>query len=225
MTKTLRAAIYARFSTDKQRDASIDDQVDSCRDYAAKQGWQIVEVYSDRAVSGSSMFRPGIEALLRDAKTDRFDIVLSEAMDRLSRNLADIAKFHERMEHARITIWTLAEGEVNQMMIGMKGTMNAIMKANRVGPAKTGKNFFSALVISASRCDRHPPEWPGTRELPPGRQRARRTAQTCRPGRRGDGEMSRRRKTRWSSSSRTAWAVRRPPRPARLRLRATRWAN
>lgn len=126
MTKPMRVAIFARFSTDKQRDASIDDQVDSCRDYAAKQGWQIVEVYSDRAVSGSSMFRPGIEALLRDAKNDYFDMVLSEAMDRLSRNLADIAKFHERMEHARITIWTLTEGKVDQMMIGMKGTMNAI---------------------------------------------------------------------------------------------------
>ncbi|PKQ10438.1 MAG: resolvase [Alphaproteobacteria bacterium HGW-Alphaproteobacteria-1] len=123
----LRAAIYARFSTDKQRDASIDDQIDSCRDYAAQQGWQVTGTYSDRATSGASMFRPGIEQLQRDAKAGKFDVVLSEAMDRLSRNLSDIAKFHERMEHHGIEIWTLTEHKVDQMMIGMKGTMNAIM--------------------------------------------------------------------------------------------------
>lgn len=125
MTKA-RAVIYARFSTDKQRDASIHDQVESCRDVAARQGFEIIQVYSDRAVSGASMFRAGIEALQRDAKAGGFTIVLSEAMDRLSRKLSDISKFHERMEHLGIEIWTLTEGRVDQMMIGMKGTMNAI---------------------------------------------------------------------------------------------------
>ncbi|MCW1920867.1 recombinase family protein [Rhodobacter sp. KR11] len=126
MTQVVRVVIYARFSTDKQRDASIEDQVDSCRDFAARQGWEIVEVYSDRAVSGASMFRPGIEKLQRDARAGRFDIVLSEAMDRLSRKLSDISRFHELMEHLNVKIWTLTEGRVDQMMIGMKGTMNAI---------------------------------------------------------------------------------------------------
>lgn len=75
MTKpSLRAAIYARFSTDKQRDASIDDQIDSCRELAAREGWQITGTYHDRATSGASMFRPGIEALQRDAKLGRFDL-------------------------------------------------------------------------------------------------------------------------------------------------------
>ncbi|PJF08402.1 recombinase family protein, partial [Pseudorhodobacter sp. MZDSW-24AT] len=128
MTKpSLRVAIYARFSTDKQRDASIEDQIDSCRELAAREGWQIVGTYHDRATSGASMFRPGIEALQRDAKLGKFDLVLAEAMDRLSRKLADIAKFHERMEHAGIEIQTLTEGKVDAMLIGMKGTMNQIL--------------------------------------------------------------------------------------------------
>ena len=123
----LRVAIYARFSTDKQRDASIEDQIDSCRELAAREGWQVTDTYHDRATSGASMFRPGIEALQRDAKADRFDIVLAEAMDRLSRKLADIAKFHERMDHQGIEIHTLTEGKVDAMLIGMKGTMNQIL--------------------------------------------------------------------------------------------------
>ncbi|QEU10406.1 recombinase family protein [Paracoccus yeei] len=128
MTKQkLRVAIYARFSTDKQRDASIEDQIDSCRYLAAREGWQVTGTYHDRATSGASMFRPGIEALQREARAGKFDIVLAEAMDRLSRKLADIAKFHERMEHLGIRIHTLTEGEITEMLIGMKGTMNQIL--------------------------------------------------------------------------------------------------
>ena len=67
MTGALRAAIYARFSSDLQRDASIEDQIRSCREYAARQGLKVVEAYSDRAVSGASLMRSGMQKLLRDA--------------------------------------------------------------------------------------------------------------------------------------------------------------
>lgn len=116
MTQKIRVGIYARFSTDRQRDASIEDQIQSCRDFAIRQGWEIVQSYSDGAISGASMFRAGIELLQRDAKAGHFDIILSEAMDRLSRNLGDIAKFHERMEHLNVKIWTMTEGHVDQMI-------------------------------------------------------------------------------------------------------------
>ena len=76
-----RVALYARYSSDTQRDASIEDQLRLCRLYAEKQGWTIVETYSDRAVSGASLIRPGVQALLSDATRDRFDLVLAEALD------------------------------------------------------------------------------------------------------------------------------------------------
>ena len=126
MSKPLRAALYARYSTDKQNDASIEDQIDSCVDYARRQGWEIVASYHDRAVSGASMFRTGIEALSRDAQAGKFDVVLTEAMDRVSRSLADVAKFHDRMEFHRVTFHTITEGKIDTMLIGMKGTMNQI---------------------------------------------------------------------------------------------------
>ncbi len=59
--RALKIAIYARYSSDSQRDASIADQFRMCRLHAEKQGWTIVEEYSDHAVSGSSMIqRAGI---------------------------------------------------------------------------------------------------------------------------------------------------------------------
>lgn len=97
MTGQLRAAIYARFSTDMQRDDSIDDQMRSCRDYAARQGLTVVETYSDRAISGASLMRSGIQKLMRDARAGGFDIVVSEALDRLSRNQADIAQIYQTL--------------------------------------------------------------------------------------------------------------------------------
>lgn len=126
MTQPLRAAIYARFSTDMQRDASIEDQIRSCRDYAAQQGIEVVETYSDKAISGASLMRSGIQKLLRDAQHDSFDIVVSEGLDRLSRNQADIASIYQKLQFRNVMIETLSEGSVSEMHIGLKGTMNSL---------------------------------------------------------------------------------------------------
>ena len=76
--KTLRAAIYARYSSDNQREASIEDQVEVCRRYAVVQGWEIVEVYPDRALSGTSRFRPAFQQMQVDAEARRFDVIIVE---------------------------------------------------------------------------------------------------------------------------------------------------
>lgn len=88
MTKTsLRVAIYARYSSDLRSAASIDDRIRICRERAAREGWQIVGTYEDAGISGSNMILfPGVQRLLQDGRDGHFDIVLSEALDRLSRN-------------------------------------------------------------------------------------------------------------------------------------------
>jgi site-specific DNA recombinase len=62
----MRAVIYARYSTDMQRQASIDDQSEVCRRYIESQGWVLVDTYADPATSGSSAFRPGFQRLCAD---------------------------------------------------------------------------------------------------------------------------------------------------------------
>ncbi|GBQ11766.1 recombinase family protein [Acetobacter cibinongensis] len=122
----MKVALYARYSSDNQRDASIEDQLRICRTYAEQQGWTIVDSYSDRAISGASLIRPGIQELITDANTDRFQIVLTEAMDRLSRDQEDIAGLFKRMLFANVKIVTLSEGEITPLHIGLTGTMNAL---------------------------------------------------------------------------------------------------
>lgn len=110
----MKVAIYARYSSDNQRDASIADQLRICRLHAEKQGWQVVEEYTDHAISGASLLRPGIQALISDATRGRFRYVLAEAMDRLSRDQEDIAGLFKRMAYSDVKIVTLSEGVARQ---------------------------------------------------------------------------------------------------------------
>ena len=112
---------------ERQSTRSIDRRpAASCRLHAERQGWTIVEEYSDHAVSGASMIRAGVQALLGDALRRRFDVVLTELLDRLSRDQEDIAGFYKRMRFAGIKIVTLAEGEISELHVGLKGTMGAL---------------------------------------------------------------------------------------------------
>jgi DNA invertase Pin-like site-specific DNA recombinase len=122
----MRAVIYARYSSDNQRDASIEDQVRECRAFIERQGWSLQQTYSDRALSGASMLRPGYQRLLADARDRQFDVVVAEALDRLSRDQEDIAALYKRLSFAGIRIVTLAEGEISELHVGLKGTMNAL---------------------------------------------------------------------------------------------------
>ncbi len=122
-----RVALYARYSSDNQREASIEDQLRICREQAKREKWKIVGTYKDAGISGASMIlRPGIQALLQGAQAGQFDIVLAEALDRISRDQADVATFYKHLKFAGVPIVTLSEGEISELHVGLKGTMNAL---------------------------------------------------------------------------------------------------
>jgi site-specific DNA recombinase len=87
----MKVAIYARYSSDNQRDASIADQLRICREFAARQGWTVVQEFTDHGISGATLLRSGFQALMRDALNRRFDVVLAESLDRFSRDQEDTA--------------------------------------------------------------------------------------------------------------------------------------
>ncbi len=122
----MRAVIYARYSTDLQSASSIDDQVRLCRERLERDGHELVRVYNDRAVSGATLVRPGIQLLMQDATRGEFDVVYAEALDRISRDQEDVAGFYKRMRFAGISTATVAEGEISELHVGLKGTMNAL---------------------------------------------------------------------------------------------------
>src|SRR6185437_15615057 len=135
---TERAVIYARYSSDNQREASIEDQIRICKERLAVEGWSLVQVYRDAAFSGASALRPGYQALLEGAREAAFDVVVAEALDRLSRDQEDVAALFKRLRFAGIRIVTLAEGEITELHVGLKGTMNALFLRDLADKTRRG---------------------------------------------------------------------------------------
>ena len=122
----MRAVIYARYSSENQREASIEDQVRVCRARAEREGWSVGDVYADYALSGATTNRPRLQALVSEARLGRFDVVISEALDRISRDQEHIAGIWKALSFAGAKLVTVAEGEINELHVGLKGTMNAL---------------------------------------------------------------------------------------------------
>lgn len=122
----MKVAIYARYSSDNQRDASIFDQLRICREFAQRQGWEIANEYSDHAISGATLLRPGFQAMMQSALRKDVAVVLAESLDRFSRDQEDTAGPFKRLTFAGVSIVTLAEGDITFLHIGLKGTMNAM---------------------------------------------------------------------------------------------------
>jgi site-specific DNA recombinase len=108
----IRATLYARYSTDKQRETSIDDQLRAARERVAREAWTIVAQHADEGVSGSVpvALRAGGKALLADALAGRFDVLVMEGLDRLSRELGEAEQLVKRLEHRGIRIIGTADG-------------------------------------------------------------------------------------------------------------------
>ena len=122
----MRAVIYARYSSDLQSEASIEDQIAHLRKADRTRRLDSPEhVYRscpERRLAPSSR----ISKLLEDARAAAFDVVISEALDRLSRDQEDVAALYKHLTFAGVKLVTAAEGEINELHVGLKGTMNAL---------------------------------------------------------------------------------------------------
>src|SRR5689334_21454286 len=104
----MRCACYARFSSDMQRETSLADQIATARRYARAHGWEFMEahVYTDAAISGASLERPGIQALLAAVARPPlpFEVLLVDDSSRISRDLADAVRFMQQLRFAGVRV-------------------------------------------------------------------------------------------------------------------------
>ncbi len=109
---TGRIGIYARYSSDLQNESSIDDQARRAREAIARAGGDPARatVFPDYAVSGGSMERPGLEALLRAVEAGRIDVILTEDVSRISRDMGDAALIFKRLQFASVPLIGLSDG-------------------------------------------------------------------------------------------------------------------
>ena len=95
--KQLIAVIYARFSCDKQRDESIEDQLRVCMEYAREHGIIVIGQYCDYALSGRNDHRPQFLKMIADSQNGEFNTVLLWKMDRFARNRWDSAIYKKEL--------------------------------------------------------------------------------------------------------------------------------
>ena len=123
----MTAVIYARYSSDNQREESIEGQIRECTAYAEKNGITIVKHYIDRAISAKTDNRPEFQQMIKDSDKKLFDIVLVWKLDRFARNRYDSAHYEYQLErnHVKLVSATepISEGPagimVKSMLTGM----------------------------------------------------------------------------------------------------------
>ena len=89
----MNAVIYARYSSDSQREESIEGQLRECREYAERKDMTIVGTYIDRALSAKTADRPEFQHMIKDSAKELFEIVLVWKLDRFSRDCYDSAHY------------------------------------------------------------------------------------------------------------------------------------
>jgi site-specific DNA recombinase len=134
-----RAVIYARFSTDLQNEKSTEDQIALCRAHAARRGLQVIQTFEDKARSGASVLgRDGLMRLMDAARTRAFDVVVVEALDRLSRDMEDLAGIHKRLSFFGIEIDAVHDGTADSILIGIRGLIGQMQREDGAKKVRRG---------------------------------------------------------------------------------------
>jgi len=108
----MRAAIYARYSSENQRPESIDDQVSSCKKLAATRGFTVDDslIFPDEATSGARSDRKGLASLLAASAAKKFDVVLVDDLSRLARDNYLMLSLMAELHFNGVRVVSVADG-------------------------------------------------------------------------------------------------------------------
>lgn len=147
----MRVAAYARYSSDNQREASLEDQLRNCRQYAARMGWPAPVEYRDAAISGTRSDRPGYLSLLADA--NRFNVVLVDDLSRLARDSVELTTTTRRLTFAGVRLIGVSDGtdtgrKGHTAEVGLRGIMSELYLTDLAD--KTHRGLMGRALEGAS---------------------------------------------------------------------------
>lgn len=122
----MSTALYARFSSDEQRDASIDDQIRECCALAQRLGWAVPDIYADAAISGTRRDRPNYQRLLADIQRGAVTHLVLWDLKRLSR-AEDLPQVLAQLRFARVHIVTCDGFDSTQEGSDLRGWLDALI--------------------------------------------------------------------------------------------------
>ncbi len=140
MKVSKRVAIYARFSSSLQNPKSIEDQIALCERRIRETGGTVVATFKDAGMSGASMrLRKGLIDLLTAVEEGTIDVVWAEALDRLSRDQADMVQIYRLLQFHDVGLCTHEEGEVSDLHVSLKGVINETFRTSLSQKVRRGK--------------------------------------------------------------------------------------
>ncbi len=103
------AVVYARYSSDNQREESIDGQIRECKAFAERNGITIINMYIDRAISAKTDNRPQFQKMIKDSAKQKFDVILVWKLDRFARNRFDSAHYKNVLKKNNVRVVSATE--------------------------------------------------------------------------------------------------------------------
>lgn len=104
-----KAVIYARYSSDRQREESIEGQLRVCEDFAQKNDLMVVDTYIDRALTARTDRRPAFQKMIADCKKRQFEYILVYKLNRFSRNRYDSAVYKHKIAQYGVKVLSAME--------------------------------------------------------------------------------------------------------------------
>lgn len=144
------AAVYARYSSSNQREESIEQQVNKCKEFAERNGYNIVQVYSDAAVSGKTDNRPQFQRMMRDSQKGSFDYVIAWKSNRIGRNMMQAMANEQRLRDAGVRC-VYVEEDFDDTAAGRFALRN-MMNVNQFYIENMAEDIIRGLMDNASKC-------------------------------------------------------------------------
>ena len=105
----MKGVIYARYSSDSQREESIDGQIRECMEFAQKKGITVLSNYIDRALSAKSDNRPDFQRMIADSAKGLFDVIIVWKLDRFARDRYDSAHYKHLLKKNGVKVISATE--------------------------------------------------------------------------------------------------------------------
>jgi DNA invertase Pin-like site-specific DNA recombinase len=144
-----RVALYARYSSANQRDASVEEQLERCRNYVMQNGGQVDDrlEFSDRAMSGTTLHRPDMQRLLAAIEAGLVDAVVTEESSRISRDIEDSGHLFKLLQHRDVPLIGVADGvdtsaphsKMHFMFMSLKSDMYVVDLSDKTRRGQAGR--------------------------------------------------------------------------------------
>ena len=144
------AVIYARFSSHNQKEESIEQQVSECKLYAASNGYTVIDIYSDAAISGKTENRTQFQRMKNDAKKGKFAVIIAYKSNRIARNMINALNFENEMEKLGVRV-CYAKEEFGNNAAG-RFALRTMMNVNQFYIENMAEDVKRGMTDNAEKC-------------------------------------------------------------------------